>query len=143
MFLRSNEILETIRANFRRPSPCSRLLPVHHNDTILGQRGFALRAQLFSRLIKRWRSTAFELLVKRVLDVILSATAVLIRTWFEVLRGQVLLVRGLGQSGRARGFLLVRSALAFHASWARLTLIEDPDFANAVYTISNPVCASS
>jgi putative colanic acid biosysnthesis UDP-glucose lipid carrier transferase len=75
----SQELLETIRSRLRASPLPVRLLPDHGMRTLLGQRGISRGISnnpLIPVTIQRVALTPFERAIKRVLDVIVSMTAI-------------------------------------------------------------------
>jgi putative colanic acid biosysnthesis UDP-glucose lipid carrier transferase len=74
----SNDLLETIRARLRACSLPVRLLPDHKVRAMLAQHGFVPEGGFFPLTIQKAGLTAFETLVKRVLDVTMSGMAIVV-----------------------------------------------------------------
>jgi putative colanic acid biosynthesis UDP-glucose lipid carrier transferase len=72
----SQELLETVHSRLRASPLPVRLLPSHGMRTLLGQRGLSTDPLLLPVTIQRVALTPFERAAKRVLDVVVSMTAI-------------------------------------------------------------------
>lgn len=73
----SQELLETVRSRLRASPLPVRLLPDHSMRTLLGQRSEFTNALLLPVTIQRLALTSFERAIKRALDIVVSATAIM------------------------------------------------------------------
>lgn len=74
----SKHLLEAIRARLRSSSIPVRLLPDHNVRAMLAQHGFAPERGLFPLTLHKTGLSAFERLAKRAMDIIGSATAIVL-----------------------------------------------------------------
>jgi putative colanic acid biosynthesis UDP-glucose lipid carrier transferase len=73
----SQELLETVRSRLRASPLPVRLLPDHSMRTLLGQRSEFTNALLLPVTVQRLALTSFERAIKRALDIVVSATAIM------------------------------------------------------------------